>query len=460
MNRMTTIRVGSACLSHATQWGFTLLLAIPPSAGYSQCPAPPPPQAQTPQVKLKQVAIPPPEERVCCIFYHAIALEPTNMGGHVYGNGGDVAAASGKTKEPVGYVYTAAAGLVDIGHVRDNADMVLWVYAHLMNGDHNFRVGNDTVFVGAIPSGKDPQLALAGAIVYVNSWAHELATWGDTPTSILNEIYGGSPDTPAEDFSAFSPEDMSSNIVGIVAATKAIDAGNDASVQKFDEQMDAALASMMINKDDPFYLSGQPMNETQTLLTQVEYKPGDKADLAGKWWSFDSTSMPNMFIRLLRRNFDGKPWKIAGAPAIDTPAWMDTKRFSSLYNHFLYYMSSKLVVDATQVPETTILALGPPALLRWTPIPMRSIPETARLGEALGGGSCLLDKTSGKALSYSQYGIVLVNVDQVQGENIIAKMQDATDAISATFVKANSCLQAQPCTLPEGAKDAGLMDGP
>jgi hypothetical protein len=282
------------------------------AAGRSQCPAVPPPLPATKQLTLKK-----PGSRVCCIFWWAKGLDPKNLKGHKYGNGGDASAASSKTAEPVGYVYTAAAGLVDIGHVRDNADMTLWVYANLQNGEHNFRVGNDTVAVGPIPSGKVPMLALAGAIVYVNSWAHELGTWGDTPVSILKEVYGGSPDVPAEDFSAFSPEDMSSNIVGIIAATRAINAGGDVSAGAFDTQMDTALAQMMPE------LGAQEASVTDNLVTQVEFTSKDR-DLAGKWWTFDQTTGPNMFVRLLRRNFDGTPWKIAGAPTLANPKWMNT----------------------------------------------------------------------------------------------------------------------------------------
>lgn len=457
MNDTSRIREHVVRLTRAARMAVAVLLMFPSATGFSQCPAPPPPKVQTPQTTTKQVAIPPPKERICCIFNYAKALEPTKLGGHIYGNGGDLSASSSDTKEPVGYVYTAAAGLVDIGHVRDNADMMLWVYANLLAGQHSFSVGNDAVLVNTIPSGKDPVLALAGAIVYVSSWAHELVTWGDTPASFLLGGFGIPPSTPAEDFSAFSPEDMSSNVVGIVAATEAIDSGGDASPKAFGDQMDIALASMMTNNKDKFWLSGQPLVETDKLLTQVEFTSADK-DLKGKWWMVD-LSGPNMFIRLLRRNFDGTPWKIAGAPAMDTPAWMDTTRFSNLYGQFLYYMNGKLVADATQVPDTTMHALAPSYVLNWAPMAYGSLESEANLGQALGGESCLLDK-SGKALGFGQYGTVNVNVDQAEPEAIIVKMKDATDTIRTAFVNANSCMPNTECKLPAGAQDAGLMDAP
>jgi len=456
MSNVSGIR---ARLTGAVWPAVAALLIFVTIRGFPQgCPEAPPPKVPTASASTKPAAIPEPKERICCIFNWAKALDPKQLAGHVYGNGGDKKAATSETTEPVGYVYTGGAGLVDIAHVRDNADMVFWTYTQLTNGNHNFRVGNDTVALGTIPAGKDAVLALAGAIVFVNSWAHELVTWGDTPTAILEEAVGHTPEDlpPAEDFSAFSPEDMSSNIVGIQAATEAIDNGGDASPKAFSDQMDLALAGMMTNPKDPFWLAAQPVEETNKLLTQVEFTSDDK-DLKGKWWMIDY-SMPNMFIRLLRRNFDGTPWKLDGAPAIPTPAFMDTTRFSKLYGDFLYYMSGKQIVDATQVPNTTIHTLSPSTLLVWTPVPLGTIPEAARLGQALGGGSCLLD-THGKALGFGQYGTVMINVDPGGNINVIADMKVATTAIRNAFVKTNSCVPNIRCPLL-GAEDAGPMDAP
>ena len=82
----------------------------------------------------------------------------------------------------------------------------------------------------------------------------------------------------------------------------------------------------------------------------------------------------------------------------------------------------------------------------------------AILGDAVGGGSCLLG-AGGKALGTGQFGTVKVNVYLANNQNMIATMQDATKAIRDAFVAANSCMPNTVCSLPAGAKDAGLMDG-
>src|ERR1700744_4103019 len=238
---------------------LSLCLLSPHTPGVAQCPASPPlPPAS------KMPAFPPPKSRVCCIFGWAKPLDPDKLGGHQYGNGDDLNAATSNTTEPVGYVYTAAAGLVDFGHVRDRADMVLWVYANLLAGSRNFSVGADTVVISTpIPADTTQIAKLAGAIVYVNSWGHELATWGDSPVLPLASLGN------QEDYSAFSLEDLSSNIVGIRAATNAINAGGGASPAAFNKQMDIAVAAL---KDE---LGAQLMNKTAQFIAQVQYQAGD-----------------------------------------------------------------------------------------------------------------------------------------------------------------------------------------
>ena len=53
-----------------------------------------------------------------------------------------------------------------------------------------------------------------------------------------------------------------------------------------------------------------------------------------------------------------------------------------------------------------------------------------------------------------------MNVYLAGAQNIIANMQDSTDAIRKAFVNANSCVPPKPYPLPDGAHDAGSMDAP
>jgi hypothetical protein len=372
-----------------------------------------------------QAPIGDPGERYCCSLGFAQGLDPTKLGGHKYGNSStvtDVYPTTAAMGEPVGYVYTSAAGLVDIGHVRDNADMVLWVYDHLLNGQHSIGVGGDTVGVATIPTVKDQMLALAGAITYVSSWSHELGTWGDTELSTA--LRG------KEDYSAFSPEDLSSNIVGIKIATEAILAGGAPSSQDFDTQMNIELPKLILS------LGGQPEDVTNKLLTQVQFIPGGK-DLTGKWWMDDPESPVNGKVRLLRRNFDGAAWKIAGAPQADTPGWLSNPGFTDHYSQFLYVM--RKYADATQVPLTNDYALQPPGsrILIWSPIPSGVISSTSdQVTDALGNFQ-VIDQKTHQPVSNGQFADVKVNQYPNLTPEIFANMKDATAAIRKVFVALN-----------------------
>jgi Protein of unknown function (DUF4056) len=370
-----------------------------------------------------------PGERACCSLGVAKGMDPARVANaagakpmHVYGNESTVSDISSSTAsgigETVGYIYTAAAGLVDIGHVRDNADTVRWVYANLMHKNHTFTVRGDDVGVVNIPTTKDQVLALAGSIAFVNSWAHELQTWGDT--TVLN---------PAEDYSAFSPEDLSSNIVGIKAGTRAIQSEVTDSDSSFNQQMDATLTQMMKE------LGAQEKDKTDAALDSVKAVAGG-TDLTGKWWMYDPESAINGFVRLLRRNFDGKAWKIAQEPTADTPDWLKTDDFNKLYPQFLYYMTT--YVDATQVPQTSAYAVAPAGSrpLEWKAILPAPIPSAGNLADALGGGTHIVD-TSRKPLTSGQFATVRITTYTPPTTDILGRMQDATNAIRGAFVALN-----------------------
>jgi hypothetical protein len=371
--------------------------------------------------------VPRPGNRICCSFGFALGCNPAKLDGHDYGNTNQytdaVPGVSCAFGEPVGYVYTGAAGLVDIGHVRDNADMTFSVYKQLMAGNHSIAAGGDTVGVVILPTGKDI-VGMAGAIAYVGSVGHELETWGVTDKSTAPK---------AQDFSAYSPEDLSSNIVGIEVATRAINNGGGVSVEAFDKEMDMQLTQMMTDLD------AQEASTTIALLAQIKYIPGG-ASLAGKWWMDDPEAYANTTIRILRRNFDGKAWKIAGAKQDATPQWLNTGRFSMYYSQFLFLINIEEVADATQVPKTSQYALQPPdsRILLWTPIPDNAIPTAGRYTKDATGNFEILDTTPQRApQTHGQFAEVNMNVYPNLVQANIADIFKATGAIQAEFIKQN-----------------------
>jgi uncharacterized protein DUF4056 len=411
-----------------------ILLLFPHEAAFSQCNMSPDP---APKINPG-----PPGQRWCCSLGTQTGIDASGLKGHQYGHEiqlGSQIRGNLPGGEPLGYIYTSGAGLVDIGHVRDNADMVLYVYMQLFGAQHTiYTSGGDEVAVPNIPTAKDQMLAIAGAIVFVNSWAHELTTWGYT--NVFSSL-------KAEDFSAFSPEDMSSNIVGIYTATRAItnmtitptSLGPDI-VKQFNEQMDLMLPMIIAS------LGPESAEETTELLNETVNFTGvaGSKDLTGKWWMFD-IAPGNTMIELLRRNFDGAAWKVPGTPqAPATPAWLNTTRFSSLYPQFLYLVRNNpkklneiADVDATQVPATNTYALSTELKpLAWVPTPAQPNTSDALPVEGSTDPFCLMTPQR-VPIPSGQFTQVKVNVYPGQQQDVVWSFAHATKFLQDNFTAVN-----------------------
>ena len=245
-----------------------------------------------PSPKTARVTRTTPGWRACCALGFSSPVDPTATAGHQY-------APFLVHTDPVGYVYTSAAGLVDLGHVRDMADMTRWVFDSLEGGATRLVLAEGQVDVGTPPTSSTDALALAASIAYVESWAHELSSWDTEP------------------FSAFSPEDLPSNMVGIELARRAITLGGP-----YPAAIDAALTTLLTE------LGARPPADTAAALTKVRTTAGKPG-----WYS------PLPALTLDRRNFDGSVWP-AGMP-YDAPVslpWLTPAAFASHYPRFTYAM--------------------------------------------------------------------------------------------------------------------------
>ena len=394
-----------------------ILILFPHPAAFSQCN-----MKVDPSPKIPITA---PGVRVCCSLGVHSGIDPANLKGHKYGNQATFApqTVGNFGGEPDGYIYTAGAGLVDIGHVRDNADMVLYVFIQLINAQHTiYTVGKDEAGVPNIPTDTDQLIGLAGTIVFANSWAHELTTWGDTNLLLSRK---------AQDFSAFSPEDMSSNIIGIQVATQAIKSGGGFSAADFDARIDQILPQIIQS------LGPQKIADTNILLTQaVEFSSMGNEDLTHKWWMYDKIAPLNGFVRLLRRNFDGAAWKIPGAPVEETPDWMSTTHFSDFYPLFLYVIGDNMDVDATQVPNTNAYAykfgFQP---LNWTATPAQEFKPDASRAAGSVDPLCLL--SVGKPVTHGLYTSVKINVYPELTPDVIWTFEHVTQFLRTSFTAVN-----------------------
>jgi GH25 family lysozyme M1 (1,4-beta-N-acetylmuramidase) len=237
-----------------------------------------------------------PGSRACCALGQWLfpgtpgALDPSGLAGHVYGGG---TFGGG----PIGYVYTARAGIADLGHIRDLADMTKFIYDSLVAGFTTFKLFEGTAVLNASPANL---VDLAAAIAYVESWAHELTTWGTS-----------------EDYSAFSPEDLPSNVIGVEVATRAIRLGTP-----YKSAVDKILSDLMNTE-----LGAQSKGNTELVFAKIQ----------NVWFTKQLTlGVP---LSLLRRNFDAVPWPAGAAYDLPAPSWLNSAKFVSQYPSFSYSIS-------------------------------------------------------------------------------------------------------------------------
>lgn len=167
---------------------------------------------------------------------------PEQIGHHNY-DAGQIGQDIAKASERNGLVYTCRGGFVDTAHVRDYADWTLFLAT---------RIGRLLETGGEIelPAGEGGQRRFVlkpvdaefVRIIGRRNLTASLAVWAGFQMSIWHEIatwYGwASFEAFSERASAFSPEDLYSNLLGAKLAGPIISSGNDLSEDLFDDAID------------------------------------------------------------------------------------------------------------------------------------------------------------------------------------------------------------------------------
>jgi hypothetical protein len=196
-----------------------------------------------------------PFRRRCCVIFGGAVLDVPGLGVH-----------GTAPVDELGEVYTRKLGFIDMGHARETADVTLWALTqlrqHASAGTEIELYSGKARLLRDIPV--DRMAALAQQMAYVDSVEHEVVTFGTV-----------------QDSSAFSPEDLPSNLFGTLVGLAAFrgDGGSDAAItQQFKQRLTAAGA--------------QPVAVAQQVQAA--------ARLRGWFAGFS----------LLKRNFTAVPWLI------------------------------------------------------------------------------------------------------------------------------------------------------
>lgn len=264
--------------------------------------------------------------RPCCIFGNDVAvsvgsvpvpgyevrnvLDINGLGTHKYDNGFLSLALRGEGRvisdEASGVLYTCRGGFIDIAHVRDNADRTLYLIG---------QIGHLAAPGGTIPlisEGAERRIVMRPLDAHlikvygVREVGTSLAEWLDFQASIWHEIatwYGWSSTRFSERPSAFSPEDLYSNLLGLKIAGAAVRRHAAPSEQDYNRSVTALLKDALIK------LGPLPQDASRRAFEYVD----------GIWWDSSKRIPDNQLVR--HRNFDigpkVYPWKLRDAAVTD-----------------------------------------------------------------------------------------------------------------------------------------------
>ncbi|EGC2705011.1 DUF4056 domain-containing protein [Salmonella enterica] len=204
---------------------------------------------------------------------------------HLYSGVANLIGLSGENN---GIVYTLRGGFIDTAHVRDTADMTVYIFSQLLpklGQAFTLNLGEElaerrlvfTAFTPPVDARERYTLAawLSAHLAFQVAEWHEIAQW-----------YGfESVRRFSEGVSAFSPEDLYSNLAGARLAASLIVGGQTKTQEMYNTAMETALRQALTQ------LAAQP-----TQITRFQF---DMLD--GRWWN-SQRRVPEKYL-VLHRNY-------------------------------------------------------------------------------------------------------------------------------------------------------------
>lgn len=212
---------------------------------------------------------------------------------------------TGLSRENNGILYTTHGGFIDTAHVRDTADMTVYIFSQILPKlgqaftlDLDSELAQRRLVFNAFTPPTDPvaryTLAawLAAHLTFQVAEWHEIAQWYG-----FESVPGFS-----EGVSAFSPEDLYSNLLGARLAVSLILEGQTVSQGVYEVAMGTALRQALVH-----------LGAQSPELTRFHF---DMLD--GRWWN-SRRRVPEKYL-VLRRNYqmgDNRlPTRVPGERAV------------------------------------------------------------------------------------------------------------------------------------------------
>lgn len=218
--------------------------------------------------------------------------------------------------ETNGLVYTCRGGWIDLAHVREQADDLVFLALTLAR---TLEIGATVVIPGhgapttitvqALPPGLIAREGRLNAAARLAAWAtYRISIWHEVSTWYGYQSVGGFSEQP----SAFSPEDLYSNALGIRLGLAILDDRDFRSETNYDLAIESFIAEALRR------LGAVPRETGRAIMTTLD----------GLWW--DSTRRLPDDLLVVRRRFPSEgdeiaPWRASDAfDAHATPAVLET----------------------------------------------------------------------------------------------------------------------------------------
>lgn len=218
-------------------------------------------------------------------------VEADNLGEHHYNDSylGATAGLMGVSHEKVGLIYTTDGGFIDIAHVRDTADYTLYLFSQIypkLGEEWTLTLSDELasrqIHFSAFTPPASPAERYTLSTYLAAKLAFQLAAWHE-----IAQWYGyQSVPGFSEGISAFSPEDLYSNLVGARLASSLILQGHAESLAIFSQSLEALLPIAL------HQLGAQEKSLTRHAFNKID----------GLWWN-SSKRVPDKFL-VLKRDYD------------------------------------------------------------------------------------------------------------------------------------------------------------
>ncbi|EAR57539.1 hypothetical protein SKA34_08133 [Photobacterium sp. SKA34] len=215
-------------------------------------------------------------------------VDASKLGKHIYNDGSQnvIASLLGLGNESNGLIFTVKGGFIDTAHVRDTADFTYYLYQQIhqhLGSDYRITLPTelrkrDIILKRSKRTLTDREkqtisIELAALLAFRLAQWHEIAQWFGYESVV------GFP----EYVSAFSPEDLYSNMLGAITAKQVLEQQPALSSSDFSQAMTDAF------NDQLRHLGSVSSEETKRNIQQLN----------GQWWDHN-TRLPQKWVVLKR----------------------------------------------------------------------------------------------------------------------------------------------------------------